>query len=534
MVFDTRIADADAITAVIILQEIEGREETNGLRMTQYFSANRKSTRTRTHLYLPRAADIRSSTPYDILESDHEMFEMQSALNSSNPGQLWVYQLLNRPELDLPHGLMTVLVSRSPVSDQMLTCFFELQQNASPYVKSPSCLRSPITPSADGSESLSRKKSTSPPSGCRESANAPPLPPSPLVSTMTSTGRADPVTSPGVSSLIVSEHRQERLLSVNKGYTAFAEKRASNIVTNFDAEMFAEISQVALLKKLLKFIEYKLREYIWQLAIMNMAFVMSNRVNGCSPPSSTASFSEAPSSTCDLPKAKSPPTVKTRPEPPVRRTPEFSSPPLPSASSHKLNPLEVDTSPRTSIDLEKSPSLSSEDDEKVIGSPSPPPPPPQMQLHYPYPGMQGNTHHPPVRGPARSAAFGGGSSPFGSSSVPLSNSPIIPPSASHFSPTRPSLRSPTNTPHHFPYTQPHRVIPSSGGLRLNSGGGSGVKKPSSSLLSQQQGRAISITTTTTAPHGFPSRPSGGPSGPRVAVAGRTAATGSGNMYINGK
>ncbi|VDL18779.1 unnamed protein product [Hymenolepis diminuta] len=344
----------------------------------------------------------------------------------------------------------------------MLTCFFELQQNASPYVKSPSCLRSPITPSADGNESLSRKKSTSPPSGCRESANAPPLPPSPLVSTMTSTGRADPVTSPGASSV-------------------------------------------------------------------------SNRVNGCSPPSSTASFSEVSSSTCDLPKAKSPPTVKTRPEPPVRRTPEFSSPPLPSASSHKLNPLEVDTSPRTSIDLEKSPSLGSEDDEKVIGSPSPPPPPPQMQLHYPYPGMQGNTHHPPVRGPARSAAFGGGNSPFGSPSVPLSNSPIIPPSASHFSPTRPSLRSPTNTPHHFPYTQPHRVIPSSGGLRLNSGGGSGVKKPStSSLLSQQQGRTIPITTTTTAPHGFPSRPSGGSSGPRAAVAGRTAATGSGNMYINGK
>ncbi|VDO11315.1 unnamed protein product [Rodentolepis nana] len=248
-----------------------------------------------------------------------------------------------------------------------------------------------------------------------------------------------------------------------------------------------------------------------------------------------ASFSEVSSSTCDLPKAKSPPPVKTRPEPPVRRTPEFSSPPPPSTPSHKLNPLEVDTSPRTSIDLEKSsPSLSSEDDEKFVGSPSPPPPPPQMQLHYPYPGMQGNTHHPPVRGPTRSAAFGGGNSPFSSPPVQLSTSPIMSPSAPHFSPTRPSICSPTNTPHQFPYTQPHRVTPSSGGLRLNSGV-SGLKKPSTpSLLSQQQGRAIPITMATTATHVFSSRPSGGSSGSRVAVAGRTAATGSGNMYINGK
>nr|CDS32750.2 CTTNBP2 N terminal protein [Hymenolepis microstoma] len=262
-----------------------------------------------------------------------------------------------------------------------------LQQNDTPYIKSPSGLRSPVTLNTGGSESLSRGKSISPPSGCCESSNAPPPPPSPLVS-----GKLDPATSPGVSS-------------------------------------------------------------VWS----------------------------------------------------------------------------IDTSPRTSTDLEKSPSIGSEDDEKFVGSPSPPPPPPQMHLHYPYPGMQGNTHHPPVRGPTRSAAFGGGNSPFGGPSVQLSTSPIMSPSAPHFSPTRPSVSSPTNAPHQFPYTQPHRVTPSSGSLRLNSSG-SGLKKPSTpSLLSQQKGRATPITMTTTTTHVFPSRSSGGTSGSRVVVAGRTAATGSGNI-----
>ncbi|KAM7540890.1 hypothetical protein Aperf_G00000026817 [Anoplocephala perfoliata] len=78
-------------------------------------------------------------------------------------------------------------------------------------------------------------------------------------------------------------------------------------------------------------------------------------------------------------------------------------------------------------------------------------------------------------------------------------------------------------------TQPQRAIPSSAGFRLTSG----VKKSTPMLLSQQNERPIPIASNTTAPHGGASRSGAGPS-PRVVVAGRAAAAGPGNLYINGK
>lgn len=316
--------------------------------------------------------------------------------------------------------------------------------NASPTVKTTGNA-TPRSPVSGGEEGFQGKKSLSPPSACRESANAPPPPASPLVPFC-------PSTSASTSSKLDST--------------------ASSSVP------------------------------------------ASNRVNGCSPPSSTAS---SDGSSSEAAKVKSPPPVKTRPEPPARRTPEFNGPVAPT--SRKIGLLEVDTTQvgvtvaaATATEAEEQ----VEEDEKHIASLSPPPPPPQMQLHYPYPGMQGNTHHPPVRTPR--SAFGG--SYFSAS-----------PSTSHFSGARASLRSPTSPPtapasHRFPYVQPQRVA--STGLQFTGACGGGLRKTTSAL--PQQTRSGIVVTS----QGSLSR-SAEAAAPRVVLAGRTAAAaGPGNLYINGK
>ncbi|VDM15926.1 unnamed protein product [Hydatigera taeniaeformis] len=320
--------------------------------------------------------------------------------------------------------------------------FLNFEQNVSPTAKLTSNA-TPRSPVGAGEESFQCKKSLSPPSACRESANAPPPPPSPLVPFC-------PSTSISTSS---------KLDSTVSGISA------------------------------------------------------SNRVNGCSPPSSSISFSDGSAS--ETTKVKSPPPVKTRPEPPVRRTPEFNGPVAPA--SRKIGLLEVDTTQVGAVLVAVAATeMESVEDEKHIGSLSPPPPPPQMQLHYPYPGMQGNTHHPPVRTPR--SAFGGGH--FGASS-----------SASHFSGARVPLRSPTSPPtapasHQFPYVQPQRVF--SSGSRFAGGCGSGLRKTAPIL--PQQTRA----STVSASQGGPIR-SAPTAAPRVVVTTRAAAAaGQGNLYINGK
>ncbi|KAL5966405.1 CTTNBP2 N-terminal-like protein, partial [Taenia solium] len=340
-------------------------------------------------------------------------------------------------QLESKLGLKSPLPSDLPSSVQML--------NASPTVKTVSNA-TPRSPVGTSEEGFQCKKSLSPPSACRESANAPPPPPSPLVpfcpSTPISTSsKLDSTASSGVST--------------------------------------------------------------------------SNRVNGCSPPSSITSFSDGSSS--EATKVKSPPPVKTRPEPPVRRTPEFNGPIAPT--SRKIGLLEVDTTQVGAVVVAIAATETEEpieEDEKHIASLSPPPPPPQMQLHYPYPGMQGNTHHPPVRTPR--STFGGGH--FSASS-----------STSHFSGSRPPLRSPTSPPtapasHQFPYAQPQRVA--SSGLRFTGACGGGLRKTAPAL--PQQTRSGTVATS----QGGLSR-SAAVAAPRVVVAGRAAAAaGQGNMYINGK
>ncbi|KAL5112872.1 CTTNBP2 N-terminal-like protein [Taenia crassiceps] len=340
-------------------------------------------------------------------------------------------------QLESKLGLKSSLSSDLPSSVKVL--------NASPTVKATSNV-TPRSPVGAGEEGFQCKKSLSPPSACRESANAPPPPPSPLVpfcpsTSISTSSKLDSTPSSGVSA--------------------------------------------------------------------------SNRVNGCSPPSSTASFSDASSS--EATKVKSPPPVKTRPEPPVRRTPEFNGPIAPS--SRKIGLLEVDTAQVGAVVVAVAATETEgpvDEDEKQIASLSPPPPPPQMQLHYPYPGMQGNTHHPPVRTPR--STFGGGH--FGASS-----------STSHFSGSRAPLRSPTSPPtapasHQFPYAQPQRVA--SSGLRFTGTCGGGLRKTAPAL--PQQTRSGTGATS----QGGLSR-STAVSAPRVVVAGRTAtAAGQGNLYINGK
>ncbi len=211
--------------------------------------------------------------------------------------------------------------------------------------------------------------------------------------------------------------------------------------------------------------------------------------------------------------------MKTRPEPPVRKTPEYPPSSAHSSSSSSstrktFTSLEVDTGKRT-------PSGSGESEDKRAATPSPPPPAPQMQLHYPYPGMQGNTHHPPIRGPGPSNL----SSSSSSSSQRTFGTPPPPPSSAFSASSQ--LRSPTSpTSHQFPYAQ--QRLPGVGGVALRFGGS--VRKISAPQqpqpTPQQRG---SIFGRSAAPRMvIAGRSQGGPSG------GGGAAAAAGNLYINGK
>lgn len=270
-----------------------------------------------------------------------------------------------------------------------------------------------------------------------------------------------------------------------------------------------------------------------------------SRINGFPHQSATAD------TVADPTKAKSPPPVKTRPEPPVRRYPpdhsiSSNSSPSSSASSsidRKLSPLAVDPT----LDASGGGAAADDDDNenKRTATPSPPPPPPlpppQMQLHYPYPGMQGNTHHPPIRSTAR--IFG---APVFTSTTSSATT-----AASIFNAVRPQqiIRSPTSPPtatHHFacsniatqPQSQQRLSTGSSPGLlRGNGGGGSvGLRQKTSPqrVILNPQVYAHPAVKAAAGTYGG----SAVPGAPRIVVPGRGGGGPVGqeasNMYINGK
>uniref|UniRef100_A0A0X3Q513 CTTNBP2 N-terminal-like protein n=1 Tax=Schistocephalus solidus TaxID=70667 RepID=A0A0X3Q513_SCHSO len=155
---------------------------------------------------------------------------------------------------------------------------------------------------------------------------------------------------------------------------------------------------------------------------------INTRLNGCpeSPISNSASPGDsaysAEQKSLAAAQSSSVPT-KPRPEPPLRRTPENCDPSQlgdPSVGRTVMTSIVASPYPalralstRTRSSLAPEPltgpvagSLAAKisalevmdpGTEKRASTPSPPPPPPPpIQLHYPYPGMQGNTNHPPV------------------------------------------------------------------------------------------------------------------------------------------
>nr|VZI49951.1 unnamed protein product [Spirometra erinaceieuropaei] len=162
---------------------------------------------------------------------------------------------------------------------------------------------------------------------------------------------------------------------------------------------------------------------------------INTRLNGCpsSPDTPTSNFASPGDSAHSVEQKSVAPTqfplapTKPRPEPPLRRTPENSDssqpgdpnvsgtattsivaspyPALRTLATRARSSLAPESHTGSAASSAAASSLAAKisalevmdsELEKRASTPSPPPPPPPIQLHYPYPGMQGNTNHPPV------------------------------------------------------------------------------------------------------------------------------------------